>query len=175
MKILSKLAIGLMAFALTAPVSASAESIGGAFQSKRSSKSVGGSFRFKDLFRGPIARGKVEAKIDLSDQRMTVYVGGRKYDSYPVSTARRGYVTPVGSWRPTRMHEMWRSRRYNMAPMPHSVFFKGGYAVHGTNHVRNLGRPASHGCVRLHPSDAKAFYNLVKANGMRNAKISVKH
>ena len=59
--------------------------------------------------------------------------------------------------------------------MPHSVFFRGGYAIHGTNHVKSLGRPASHGCIRLAPGNARAFYNLVKAYGPRNTRIIVQN
>jgi lipoprotein-anchoring transpeptidase ErfK/SrfK len=53
---------------------------------------------------------------------------------------------------------MWYSRKYDNSPMPYSVFFRGGYAVHGTSYVKQLGRPASHGCVRLpHAFAAKLF------------------
>ena len=57
--------------------------------------------------------------------------------------------------------------------MPWSVFFHGGYAVHGTTAVRRLGRPASHGCVRLHPANAKIFYKLVQQNGKENTLVSI--
>mgnify|MGYP000459942441 FL=1 len=87
---------------------------------------------------------KVVAKVDISDQKMRVYINGIPRHSWKVSTGRRGYRTPVGSYRPTRTHKMWHSRKYNMSPMPYSVFFHGGYAVHGTNYVKRLGRPASH-------------------------------
>ena len=80
---------------------------------------------------------------------MTVSKHGRVIYSWPVSTARKGYVTPRGNYRPTRLHQMWYSRKYDMSPMPYSVFFRGGYAIHGTGYVKQLGRPASHGCVRL--------------------------
>lgn len=39
------------------------------------------------------------------------------------------------------------------APMPYCMFFKGGYAMHGSNSVP--GYNASHGCVRVPPSDAQ--------------------
>jgi lipoprotein-anchoring transpeptidase ErfK/SrfK len=68
---------------------------------------------------------------------------------------------------------MWYSRKYDNSPMPHSVFFHGGYAIHGTNAVRSLGRPASHGCVRLAPGNARILYNLVQAHGSRNTRIVV--
>src|SRR5690606_7743532 len=93
--------------------------------------------------------GTLVARVDVSSQTMTVTKSGFVVGRWKVSTARNGYHTPRGSYRPTRMHRMWYSKKYDNAPMPHSVFFRGGYAIHGTNHVRSLGRPASHGCIRL--------------------------
>lgn len=116
---------------------------------------------------------KVVAKVDISDQRMRVYINGFPRHSWKVSTGRRGYRTPVGSYNPTRTHKMWHSRKYNMSPMPFSVFFHRGYAVHGTNYVSRLGRPASHGCVRLHTSNAKRLYRLVKKYGRSNVQIKI--
>jgi lipoprotein-anchoring transpeptidase ErfK/SrfK len=116
---------------------------------------------------------EVVARISISEQKMQVSVGGRQTYEWKVSTAGRGYVTPTGSWKPYRMHEMWYSKKYDNAPMPHSVFFTGGYAVHATPHVKNLGRPASHGCIRLHPANAEAFYTLVKTFGQQNTRIVI--
>lgn len=117
--------------------------------------------------------GRVLAKIDLSSQRMKVYVNGAYYGTWRVSTARRGYRTPIGTFRPQRMHRRWYSRKYYNSPMPHSVFFYKGYAIHGTNAVRRLGRRASHGCVRLHPRHAATLFRLIKRNGSRNTRIVV--
>ena len=113
----------------------------------------------------------VVAKIDVSAQTMTVEEDGRVLYSWAVSTARKGYRTPRGQFRPTRMHKMWYSRKYDMSPMPHSIFFYGGYAIHGTDAVKSLGRPASHGCIRLHPQNARTLYNLVQARGAKNTRI----
>jgi lipoprotein-anchoring transpeptidase ErfK/SrfK len=71
------------------------------------------------------------------------------------------------------MHKMHYSRRYNMTPMPHSIFFYYGFAIHGTSEVRRLGRPASHGCIRLSPQNARALYSLVGRHGMSNTSITV--
>ena len=120
-----------------------------------------------------VADAAITARIDISSQTMKVYENGRLSYSWPVSTARKGYRTPVGTYRPTRMHKMWYSRKYDMSPMPHSIFFRGGYAIHGTDSIRSLGRPASHGCVRLHPSHARKLYNLVRAHGPKNTRIVV--
>lgn len=113
------------------------------------------------------------ASIDISSQTMTVSRYGQVLYRWPVSTARRGYVTPRGSYRPQRTERMWYSRKYDMSPMPYSVFFRGGYAIHGTNAVRRLGTPASHGCVRLHTANAATFYSMVREAGFGNTKIVV--
>jgi len=119
------------------------------------------------------ARASVEARIDLTHQRMSVYVDGRPYASWPVSTARRGYVTPRGTFRPRLLKRMHYSRKYDDAPMPYSIFFLGGYAIHGTGAISRLGRPASHGCVRLHPANAATLFSLIKRHGLRNTRIRI--
>lgn len=119
------------------------------------------------------AASRLVATVSLSSQRMQVEIDGRTAFEWKVSTARPGYVTPTGSFKPTRMHKMWYSRKYDNAPMPHSVFFHGGYAVHATDAVKRLGRPASHGCIRLHPTDAADFYALVKSFGATNTSIVI--
>lgn len=113
------------------------------------------------------------ARIDLSDQTMSVYVEDELTYTFKVSTARSGYVTPVGRYTAEWLSPRHRSRKYDNAPMPWAVFFHGGYAVHGTTEIRRLGQPASHGCVRLHPDNAKAFFSLVKQVGMANTLITV--
>jgi lipoprotein-anchoring transpeptidase ErfK/SrfK len=113
------------------------------------------------------------ARVDVSSQTMTISQYGRVIYNWPVSTARPGYITPRGDYRPTRLHRMWYSRKYEMSPMPFSVFFHGGYAIHGTNAVKRLGTPASHGCVRLHTANAATFYSLVKQIGPGNTRIVV--
>ena len=119
------------------------------------------------------AATKLVAKIDLSQQTLTVIKNGRVIRQWPVSTGRKSYRTPVGRYRPTRMHVYWESRKYDRSPMPHSIFFYRGYAIHGTNYVKNLGRPASHGCVRLHPTNARDLFRLVNTYGRSNTRIVV--
>ncbi|WP_417767952.1 L,D-transpeptidase [Stappia sp.] len=121
----------------------------------------------------PARAAEIVARIDLSDQRMRVYVDGRRAYSWPVSTARRGYRTPVGTFRPGRMYKRYFSKKYNGAPMPHSVFFHGGYAIHGTDQIRRLGQPASHGCIRLHPGNARKLFSMIRQSGKRNARIVI--
>ncbi len=118
---------------------------------------------------------QITAKIDISSQTMTVRKDGITIYRWKVSTARRGYYTPRGRFRPTRMHEMWYSRKYDMTPMPYSIFFYHGYAIHGTYSTRYLGRPVSHGCVRLDPGNAKQLYWLVSRYGRENTSIVIEN
>lgn len=116
------------------------------------------------LLAGPASAGVV-AQIDQSRQRMRVFVDGAPAYEWPVSTARRGYVTPNGSFRVGLMAPMWRSHKYHGSPMPHAMFFRGGYAIHGTYATGALGRRASHGCIRLAPGNAAALFHLARARG----------
>lgn len=113
--------------------------------------------------------------VDLSDQEMTVREQLRTVHTWPVSTARGGYCTPVGTYRPIRLERIWYSTMYNNAPMPHSIFFHGGYAIHGTTEIDDLGQPASHGCVRLHPDNARILFNMVLNHGRNATQIVIRH
>lgn len=115
----------------------------------------------------------VTAIVDISSQSMTVKENGRTKYTWAVSTARKGYRTPVGSYTAQRLERTWFSRTYDMAPMPHSIFFVGGYAIHGTTETGRLGHPASHGCVRLAPDNAAALFSLARKHGRQNTRVIV--
>jgi hypothetical protein len=123
------------------------------------------------LAAGPAAAGLV-IEIDKSAQRMTVSRDGEAIHTWPVSTGVRAYDTPSGEYKPFRMEVDHYSREWDDAPMPHSIFFtKKGHAIHGTTHLRSIGRPASHGCVRLEPANARVLFGLVKREGMANTSV----
>jgi lipoprotein-anchoring transpeptidase ErfK/SrfK len=121
----------------------------------------------------PVAEAGVVAKISLSSQRMTVIVDGKPRYSWPVSTAKPGYRTPTGTFKPQSLAVWHRSTIYSGSPMPHSIFFKRGYAIHGSYETKHLGRPASHGCIRLHPSAAAQLFSLVRKHGTGNTVITI--
>lgn len=110
------------------------------------------------------AQAGVVIVVNKSTQRLSVSVDGTPRYEWPVSTARQGYNTPNGTYGVERMAVSWFSRRYDWSPMPHSIFFSGGYAIHGSYEIGRLGTPASHGCIRLHPNNATTLYNLVEAH-----------
>lgn len=118
------------------------------------------------------AQAGIEVRVNKAAQRMAVVIDGVNFYSWPVSTGLGG-GPPSGTYTPQRLERKWNSRKYNWAPMPYAVFFDEGYAIHGTIHVKNLGRRASKGCVRLHPNNAAILFNLVQKRGMKNTRIVV--
>jgi hypothetical protein len=111
--------------------------------------------------------------VDKSTQTMSVSVNGVARYQFPVSTGRAGYSTPVGTYHPQRLERTWFSRLYYNSPMPHSIFFHGGYAIHGSYEINRLGGPASHGCIRLHPTNAATLFALVESEGRGATTILV--
>ncbi len=113
------------------------------------------------------------ARIDIAAQTMTVSENGITRYQWKVSTARPGYVTPTGNYTAKWLSRDHHSKKYDNAPMPFAVFFNGGYAVHGTTEVRRLGRPASHGCVRLQTANAAVFFSMASEAGLENTRIVI--
>ena len=112
--------------------------------------------------------------VDVSDQIMLVETPTDYYE-WNVSTGRKGYNTPRGIFQPYHMTKMHYSRKYDNAPMPNSIFFLDGYAIHATEDLKRLGRPASHGCIRLHPQNAKWLYRIVSEYGKENTTIIIQN
>ena len=119
------------------------------------------------------ADAAVVVDINRAVQRMSVTVDGEPRYNWRVSTARRGYITPPGTYHPEMLARHWFSRKYYNSPMPHSIFFYGGFAIHGSYEISHLGRPASHGCVRLDPGNAAILFGLVQREGMGATTIVI--
>lgn len=120
-----------------------------------------------------LAHGDVLITVNKATQRMTVAVDGVELYRWPVSTARPGYTTPNGVYRPIRLERSWFSKEYDDAPMPYAIFFQGGYAVHGSYEISKIGKPASHGCVRLNPANAEILFKLVKVASIYKTQVVI--
>lgn len=111
--------------------------------------------------------------VNKNTQQMSVSVDGVPRYEFAVSTGRAGYGTPNGTYHPQWMAKSWFSKEYYNSPMPHSIFFHRGYAIHGSYEINRLGGPASHGCIRLHPENADTLFALVQREGMPATTIVV--
>lgn len=125
------------------------------------------------LVPGAALADRIVARVSISTQTMHVYRDGQLLYEWPVSTARRGKITPIGEWTAQWLSRNHRSSRYNNAPMPYAIFYSGHYAIHGTDQISRLGRPASAGCVRLHPDNARVLFAMVRDEGTENMRVVV--
>lgn len=119
----------------------------------------------------PAAAG-VQIRVNLNAQTMQVTTPDGEVRNWTISSGRKGFNTIRGNYRPYALKTYHWSRKYGGA-MPHAIFFKGGYAIHGTGAVKALGRPASHGCIRLHPAHAKELFQMVKRHGQGSTRIAI--
>ncbi|WP_417587145.1 L,D-transpeptidase [Pararhodobacter oceanensis] len=119
------------------------------------------------------AASTIVARVSVDAQTMHVYIDGQLRYEWPVSTARAGKITPRGEWAPQWLSRWHRSSLYNDAPMPFAIFYDGDYAIHATDAISRLGRPASAGCVRLHPDNASLLFAMVQESGMENMRVVV--
>jgi hypothetical protein len=119
-------------------------------------------------------KADVLIKVDKAAQRMSVLVDGQPRHVWSVSTGKAGHETPGGSFTPSRLVKDHASKEWDNSPMPHSIFFTHrGHAIHGSNATHRLGRPASHGCVRLAPANAAKLFALVRSEGLQNTKVVI--
>jgi len=121
----------------------------------------------------PAQAERIVARVSVETQTMHVYIDGRVEYEWPVSTARAGKYTPRGEWTPQWLSRHHRSSRYNNAPMPFAIFYDGDYAIHATFETHRLGRPASAGCVRLHPDNAQLLFGMVQEQGLESLRVVV--
>ncbi len=118
------------------------------------------------------ATAGVQIQVNLNSQTMRVTTPDGEVRNWAISSGRSGYKTIRGNYRPYALKTYHWSRKYGGA-MPHAIFFKGGFAIHGTSAVKALGRPASHGCIRLHPAHAKELFQMVKTYGQGSTRIAI--
>jgi hypothetical protein len=119
-----------------------------------------------------LASAGVNVRVDLASQRIQVDTSDGERYNWAISSGRDGYRTIRGTFKPTRLEKRWYSRKYG-GNMPNAIFFRGGFAIHGTGAVGMLGRPASHGCVRLHPANAAKLFALVEKHGKSATRIAI--
>ncbi|SDM72686.1 L,D-transpeptidase [Allokutzneria albata] len=106
----------------------------------------------------PCPNRKARACVDLSTNRTWLLDNGKViYGPVPITHGRAGYATPTGTFKVQFKSRYHRSRLFNYAPMPYSVFFHHGIAFHQGN-LRNL----SHGCIRLSAESAQKYFATLK-------------
>lgn len=120
--------------------------------------------------------------VDKSTQTARLYLDGRYTDQWLVSTGAAGFGTPNFNKRFNgRIFQRYSSSKYpggdynGLGNMPYAMFIAGGIAMHGTprGNWSRLGRPASHGCIRMHPDNARYLNGILRQVGVANSWVWV--
>lgn len=126
------------------------------------------------------AQAPMEIVVNIPAGRLDVHQGGERIRSYPVSVGTAGHATPTGAagiqrmvWNPswTPPDSEWARDERPAAPGWNNPMGRvkmhlfADYYVHGTpaRNERLLGRPASHGCIRMRNADVMELARLVLA------------
>jgi len=98
-------------------------------------------------------------EVDLSEQKLKYFEGGRKIDEYLISSGLSG-ATPVGTFTVNKkiVAATMAGPGYNLPGVPYIMSFLGPYTIHGTYWHNNFGNPMSHGCVNMYTPQAKMLY-----------------
>lgn len=115
-------------------------------------------------------------EISLSRRRVTVYKGKNRIKSYRIAVGRRGWETPTGNFRvgqmlrnPTWIHPFTGEAipggdlqnplgRYWIGFWTDG---KNSIGFHGTPNPESVGKPASHGCIRMYNTDIEQLFHQV--------------
>jgi lipoprotein-anchoring transpeptidase ErfK/SrfK len=95
--------------------------------------------------------------VSKKNQRLWAFRDGRLRQRYLVSTGQIDYDTRAGWFNVYSRQKEHHSLLYDV-DMPFALFFSGGQAIHASTALRQLGRPASHGCVRLPRRHAQTLF-----------------
>jgi peptidoglycan hydrolase-like protein with peptidoglycan-binding domain len=114
-----------------------------------------------DVAAKPKPIGQMRIEVDTVTLRLTLYVDGKPYKSYPVAVGKMtGYTwSPVGEWRIVSKGVNWGGgfgTRWLGLNVPW-----GTYGIHGTNKPYSIGTQASHGCIRMYNRDVEELYSWV--------------
>jgi L,D-transpeptidase ErfK/SrfK len=120
-----------------------------------------------------------EIVINIPEFRMYYFMQSiQLIKTYPVGLGKTSWPTPVGTYKvhEKRKDPTWyipeslqkKHGRSSMPPGPNNPLGKywiglgaSDYGIHGTNISWSVGRPVTHGCIRLYRKDIETLYTLV--------------
>jgi hypothetical protein len=102
-------------------------------------------------------------EISLSRQEAIAYRDGETWLTTRVSTGRKGYATPKGTFVITNKHRSWVSTLYHSS-MPY--FMRLNCSDFGLHQGYVPGYPASHGCVRVPGGTARKLFDVMRVGDL---------
>jgi lipoprotein-anchoring transpeptidase ErfK/SrfK len=99
-------------------------------------------------------------QINLSKQNLTAWEGNKPVYAITISSGKGSTPTRIGTFKIQRKQKKsrMRGRGYDVPNVPHTMYYQGGYAIHGAYWHNKFGTPVSHGCINLAPNHAKWIF-----------------
>ncbi len=100
-------------------------------------------------------------QIDLTEQKLMAWEGNKVVYAVTVSTGKEGTDTPAGTFAVQTKYEVTRMQGddYDVPDVPFTMYYYGGYAIHGAYWHDNFGTPVSHGCTNVAVNHAEWLFN----------------
>lgn len=100
-------------------------------------------------------------EVNLSRQRLIAWEGQVPVYAVVVSTGTSAHPTLPGTFEIQSKHRTARMRGddYDVPDVPYTMYYDGGYAIHGAYWHRSFGTPVSHGCVNVAVNHARWLFN----------------
>ncbi len=116
--------------------------------------------------------------INVAELRLYYFIHGRLAKTYPVGIGDMDWVTPIGDYNIglKQVNPVWHvplslREKYGVTTMPPGpdnplgAYWMGlgdsHYGIHGTPMPWSIGRPATHGCIRLYDEDIETLFRTV--------------
>ncbi|MCZ6806245.1 MAG: L,D-transpeptidase, partial [Deltaproteobacteria bacterium] len=103
--------------------------------------------------------------VDLSDQTLVAYEDDKPVYATVVSSGKEGYEPPTGTFQVQQKYISTTMNAtdpidgfYEVEEVPWTLYYHGGYALHGAYWHTDFGKVRSHGCTNIPPVDARWLY-----------------
>lgn len=104
--------------------------------------------------------GRRWIEINLSNQRLIAWEGGIPVYAVIISTGKESTPTPTGVFAIQTRHRSTRMQGadYDVPDVPYTMYYYGGYAIHGAYWHNRFGTPVSHGCINVAVDHARWLF-----------------
>ncbi len=112
-----------------------------------------------------VPQGAKWVHVDLSEQTLVAYEGDEPVYATLISSGKEGYEPPTGLFQVQQKYISTTMNAtdpidgfYEVEEVPWTLYYHGGYALHGAYWHTDFGKVRSHGCTNIAPVDARWLY-----------------
>ena len=114
---------------------------------------------------GGVPAGAKWVHVDLAEQTLVAYEGARAVYATLISSGKEGYEPPTGLFQVQQKYISTTMNAedpidgfYEVEEVPWTLYYHGGYALHGAYWHTDFGKVRGHGCTNIAPVDARWIY-----------------